>query len=64
MQFDYRNGNNGNVKFIDCRNIRIDGPVFRDSSLYSAGFYRCEKVEIDGLKTIGMWRYNCDGVDI
>ncbi len=62
--YDFARGNNGNMKFVDSRNIVVDGPVLRDSVMYSASFWRCENVRIHNVKTIGMWRYNSDGFDL
>ena len=55
---------NGNVKFYDCKNIRIEGVGFANSSIWCVNFFHCFDVEIDAIKVFGQWRYNTDGIDI
>ena len=52
------------IDFRNCRNIRIDGVVFRDSLVYSIAMYGCEEVAINNVKIVGQWRYNTDGIDL
>ncbi|MGN1121852.1 MAG: hypothetical protein ACI4RV_05760 [Eubacteriales bacterium] len=54
----------GNVLMLDCKDVVIDGPVFRDPPEWSYNIYHCEDVRIHGVKLIGLWRYNADGIDI
>ena len=54
----------GNVLMIDCKNVLIDGLVFRDPPEWSYNIYHCENVRINDVKLIGLWRYNADGIDI
>lgn len=54
----------GNVKFWNCRNVRLEGCILRDSASFSVIPGGCDGVLIDGVKTIGMWRYNSDGIDL
>lgn len=54
----------GNVKFWSCRNVRLEGCVLRDSATFSVIPAGCDGVLVDGVKTIGMWRYNSDGIDL
>jgi hypothetical protein len=49
--------------FYDCTNVRIDGIVVRDSSAWTLVSVRCRDVHIRGVKIIGNWRYNSDGID-
>ncbi len=55
---------NGNLKFYDCRNIRIEGVLLRDSAIWCLNLFHCFDVTVDGVKIFGQWRYNTDGVDI
>ncbi len=55
---------NGNLKFYDCRDIRIEGVLLRDSAIWCLNLFHCFDVAVDGLKVFGQWRYNTDGVDI
>ena len=54
----------GNIRFYRCRNVSVRGVIARDSSTFSLIPAGCENVCIDNFKTIGMWRYNSDGVDV
>ncbi len=55
---------NGNLKFYDCRHIRIEGILCRDSAIWCLNLFHCFDVTVDGIKIFGQWRYNTDGVDI
>ena len=52
------------IDFRNCRNIRIDGPTIRDSLLYNIAMWGCEDVEVRGVKIVGQWRFNTDGIDL
>ena len=54
----------GLVRFYFCKNINFEGIVLRDSSTFCVIPAVCENIVMDNIKTIGMWRYNCDGIDI
>ena len=54
----------GGVKFWNCRNVRLEGCVIRDTATFAVIPGGCDGVLIDGAKTIGMWRYNSDGIDL
>lgn len=49
---------------LRCRNVKIDGVTFRDAPRWTMNFQSCDGVDIRGVKLIGMWRYNSDGIDI
>ena len=55
---------NGNLKFYDCRNIRIEGIGVMNSAIWCVNLFHCFDVEIDGINVFGQWRYNTDGIDI
>ncbi|MBR3691490.1 MAG: hypothetical protein IKL89_02160 [Clostridia bacterium] len=54
---------NGCLKIKSCRNVRVEGITFRDSSTWTATIFNSEEVHFDRVKLIGMWRYNSDGID-
>lgn len=54
----------GCVQLYKCDHIEIRGPIFRDSSMYTVIIGNCYDAVCDNIKTIGMWRYNSDGIDI
>lgn len=52
------------IDMRNCRNVRIDGIVIRDSLLYNIAMYGCEDVAVSGVKIVGQWRFNTDGIDL
>ena len=57
-------GGIGNVLMCGCKNVLIDGVIFRDPPEWSYNIYHSENVKIHDVKLIGLWRYNADGIDI
>ncbi len=55
---------NGNIKFYDCKNVKIEGVGFTNSAIWCVNLFHCFDVEIDGVNVFGQWRYNTDGIDI
>ncbi|NLO82195.1 MAG: hypothetical protein GX094_03925 [Clostridiales bacterium] len=49
--------------FKNCKNIEIKGIIFKDACSWTVTFFNCDNILIDNVKTIGMWRYNSDGID-
>lgn len=60
----YERYTKGNLKFYESRNIRIEGVTLMDSAIWVINLFACENVTVEGVKVIGQWRYNTDGVDI
>lgn len=54
----------GQIRFYFCKNVEVEGVIMRDSSTFCLIPARCENLTIDNVKTIGMWRYNSDGIDL
>ena len=54
----------GILRFFDCRNVTVEGVTLRDSSSFTVIPARCDGVVIENIKTIGMYRYNSDGIDL
>ena len=54
----------GNIRFYFCKNSEVEGVIMRDASTFCLIPACCENILIDNVKTIGMWRYNSDGIDI
>lgn len=48
----------------DCRGVTISGLTFVDAPRWTMNVDSCEDLTIDGVKLVGMWRYNSDGIDI
>ena len=55
---------NGNLKFYDCKNIRVEGVGLVNSAIWCVNLFHCFDVELDGINVFGQWRYNTDGIDI
>ncbi len=54
----------GLLRFYRCRNIRVEGPILRDSAAFAVIPANCENCTFENIKTIGMWKYNSDGIDL
>lgn len=54
----------GSIRFYRCRNVSVRGVIARDAATFSLIPAGCENVLVDSFKTIGMWRYNSDGIDV
>jgi len=48
----------------DCRNLKIEGVIFRDAARWTMNIESTEGIDIDNVKLVGMWRYNADGIDV
>ena len=60
----YEDYTNGCVKFYECSDIRIEGPVFRNSAIWVVNLFDCENIVLQNVKIVGHYKYNTDGVDI
>lgn len=54
----------GCIRFYNCKNFSVEGVILRDSASFGLIAAACENFVIDNVKTIGMWRYNSDGIDL
>lgn len=59
----YKDSTIGNMKFYDCKNIRIRGVGMTNSAIWCLNIFHCTDVLVDGIKIFGQWRYNTDGID-
>ncbi len=55
---------NGNLKFYDCKGLKIEGIAVKNSAIWCVNLFGCEGVTLDNIKVFGQWRYNTDGIDI
>ena len=55
---------NGNLKFYDCRKIRLEGVGYTNSALWCVNLFHCRDVVAEGINVFGQWRYNTDGIDV
>lgn len=54
----------GNMKFYDCKNLRIRGVGMKNSAIWCLNLFHCFDVSVEDVKIFGQWRYNTDGIDI
>ncbi len=55
---------NGCLKFYECEGITVDGVTLVDSAVWVVNLFACKDVVIDGVKIVGHWKYNTDGIDV
>ena len=63
-QSRYERGSGSIVGFSGCRNVRVEGVILCDASMWCCTFFGCDSVEVDNVKIVGQWRYNSDGIDV
>jgi len=54
----------GAVRFADCRKVVIEGVIMRDPDVWCCSLFGCSDVRVEGVKLVGLWRYNADGIDV
>ncbi len=54
----------GAISLAGCRNARVAGIIIRDVNRWAVVPAACRGVVISGLKLIGFWRYNADGINV
>jgi len=52
------------LQFFNCENVTVYGVIFRDACSWTVTAFNCMNLIFDNVKTIGMWRYNSDGLDM
>ncbi len=52
----------GGIQLYGCKNARVEGITLRDSALPAVSCVCCERVTIEHVKTVGMWRYASGGI--
>jgi hypothetical protein len=54
----------GSIRLSDCSGVHLEGLVLRDPDVWCCSLFGCRDVTISGLKLVGLWRYNADGIDV
>lgn len=54
----------GAVRLTDCRHVTLEGVIMRDPDVWCCSLFGCSDVHIEGVKLVGLWRYNADGIDV
>lgn len=55
---------NGNIRFVKCKNVFVEGISLVNSAMWCFSMLECEKIVASDIKIFGQWRYNTDGIDI
>ncbi len=53
-----------NIRMKNCTNLRIEDVILLDSACWVLALFECDNIVIDGVKILGQWRYNTDGIDL
>lgn len=53
----------GGIRAYRCKNISIRGITVTDTASYGISFFATENIYIDDVNVLGLWKYNCDGID-
>lgn len=53
-----------NFAALNSSDIEVRGVVFENAAMWSVATFDCDRVLFDGIKVVGQWRYNTDGVDV
>lgn len=60
----YENYTKGNIRLYNCKNVKIEDVILKNSAIWVLSLFECNNVTIDNIKIVGQWRYNTDGIDI
>lgn len=60
----YQDHAKGNIRLRRCRNVRIENVLLLNADTWALAMFACSDVVIDGVKILGQWRYNTDGIDM
>lgn len=53
----------GGIRMYRCENVTIHGITVTDTASYAISFFATENISIDNVNVLGLWKYNCDGID-
>ena len=60
----YENHTKGNLRLYNCEGVSIEDVILKNSASWCLALFGCRNVKIDGVKIVGQWRYNTDGIDL
>ena len=60
----YENHTKGNIRLYNCENVDISDVILTNSATWCLSLFNCKGVTVDGVKIVGQWRYNTDGIDV
>jgi len=64
VHLEKHNTLNGCIRFYSCHDVRVFGVTMRDSASFALIPANCAGLHFAFVKTIGMWKYNADGIDL
>lgn len=53
----------GGIRAYRCKNVSIRGITVTDTASYGISFFATENIYLDDVNVLGLWKYNCDGID-
>ena len=53
----------GGIRMFRCENISLYGITVTDTASYAISFFATDGISIDDVNVLGLWKYNCDGID-
>lgn len=53
----------GGIRAYRCQNISVNGITVTDTASYAISFFGSRNIDIDNVNVVGLWKYNCDGID-
>lgn len=61
---DYSGNQIGCIRCYRSENITVDGVILMNAADWTLSFFFCRAVTVRGVKIVGEWRYNTDGIDL
>lgn len=52
------------IRFRDCRNVRVEGVLMKDSGVFALHAVHCRQVRVEGVRIDNLVMPNGDGIDI
>lgn len=53
----------GGIRTYRCKNISVQGITVTDTASYGISFFATDGITLDDVNVLGLWKYNCDGID-
>ncbi len=60
----YTDVTTGVIRLYNSENISVKDVIIKDSAVWIFSMFDCADIEIDGIKIVGHWKYNTDGIDV
>ena len=53
----------GGIRMYRCKDISIHSVTVTDTASYAISFFATQNISIENVNVLGLWKYNCDGID-